>query len=183
MLQKETIQNDITAIERLICEPLDQHRNERKLNQDEMMVFVNLILTKDDDKIKSMYDDISQQSIVPKAIAARQKAVFNNNMLDEKCLIALTVITEGNIGKAIMYLYFCQWWAFKNGVDPLFFDFETEICQKIFPHGMFNDESMQKIWDATKVTDGRMSGNLIDYSICAGSFINNFNQSNLQSND
>lgn len=170
------------SIEELICKPLHEARMQRQLDPEEMEVIMILLAAKDD-KIDELYQEIKKNSIIPEALERRQLGCFGNRLLDKKTILAIVILTDGVIGEAIQYLYYIQWWSKENKVGLPWFDFETEFCQKIFPLGVFSQETLRQIWDDTKVTDDlqKESGphselwcgdNLIDYQACLSSILN-----------
>jgi hypothetical protein len=169
------------AVEELICKRLHQTGEKRSLTEEETKAFMVLIMA-ETEVINSIIQGLSESTIVPKALELRQSAVFKNHLIDARTIAAITLITEGNIGKSIVYLYYLQWWLKENNVEAPWFDFQTDFCQKIFPFGVFTNEAISKVWDETKVvddlrkasegpSDGWCGDNLIDYLVCTKSLI------------
>ena len=170
MLEEKDIKGDPTAIAVHLCEKMDGLRN-KKLEEDEMKILVSLLLGAKDEKVADgMFEDITAKSWALKAVSARQKAVFGNELVDKTTLIMLDVISKDNIGTMLMYLYYIQWKAFTKGWEKVTI---TTFCEELFPFGSISEENLHTLWDATKVKTERSLNNLIDYTFCTKSFNKN----------
>ena len=169
MLQLKDVENDPTAIENFICRLLDLHRNELPLEHDNSKVLITLIFAKSKPSIiEDIITDINKQSGIIKILQLRQEHIFKNKIVDDAVFIMLALITNGNPGQALMYLYFIQWFSFENKIDSFGID---EFCEKAFPMGVFKEETLGNIWRNTKVRTDYGSINLLDIKDCAASFM------------
>ena len=101
-----------------------------------------------------MIEEFSQKSIVIPALKKRQEVIFNNKLIDDKTFMFLLVLTAGNIGNSLMYLYYLQWYCATNNIKE--YSFENNFIN-IFPMGFFKEETLNHYWDVTKVrTDKRI---------------------------
>ena len=101
-----------------------------------------------------------------KMIEKRIDAYHTFTITDQRLLLILTAVAT-TPGKAVLYLWYIQYWCYRNNVREL--DLET-FSQSVFPHGFPSDESLQEIWEGQKVnkpdTDGTGARivNLVDYA-------------------
>jgi chorismate mutase len=170
MLLRSEVENDKSAIEKYICEPLDKIKTKR-LTDSESRIIIQLTLS-DDEIANKILDDLLKQpgGWGLKAAMKREELVFNNELLSSKVWVFLTLLTEANVGKLIMYLYYLQWKAFKLGMKKVTLN---NFCEQIFPWGTFDEKGFEKIWDDAKVE----GANLIDFPHCSLSFNQNSNKS------
>ena len=108
-----------------------------------------------------------EKPFLVKVMEKRIEHCFTFSTKDQRLLLFLAVVSE-RVGTAIMYLWYLQYWCFKNNVRELTLDI---FCQKVFPYGFPSNDTIETIWDAQKVKrDGMESDNLLDYA-SAGSSI------------
>ena len=93
-------------------------------------------------------------------IEKRIEHCFTFKIDDARLILFIAALSE-SAGTAVMYLWYLQWWCFRNSVEVIDLNI---FCQRIFPMGFFSKEDLQKVWDGQKVKrDGMASDNLVDY--------------------
>lgn len=103
----------------------------------------------------------SQKPFLMQVIEKRIKHCFTYSIKDEKLTFFLAIISE-RVGIAIVYLWYLQFWCFKNDVREITIDI---FCTQIFPKGFPHIDDIHGIWDAQKVArEGTSSDNLLDYA-------------------
>lgn len=97
---------------------------------------------------------------VAKVITLRVKKLHTYR-LSPKALFVISFLSK-SFGVGIMYIWYLQYWSFKNNVD--FID-DIMLFDNVFPNGFFSDKSLQVFWNAQKVkrTSVMSSDNLLDY--------------------
>lgn len=164
---KFSTKDDSTSIKRLFCTPMDKlqrHSMSRELSE----IMIALMFGGKSNEFKD-----SDKPWLYQLIEKRLKMCFNYT-LDEKTILFLCVLT-GSPGKAVMYLWYLQYWCYENfKTKHITFDM---FCKDIFPMGFFSDEDLNKLWDKQKISTlndkgERVGGsdNLLDY-LTAGSCI------------
>lgn len=167
MIDEKTLTENSVA--EYLCEVLDKHRNEQPLKDEDMKILLTLLMMPAGAADK-MFEEIIEKSWALKAVEARQKTIFGNELIDRKTLILIEFLCSDNIGMMLMHVYYLQWKAVQLGIDKIDLNI---FCERIFPFGTFKEKTLHKVWDDTKVRTERMTNNLIDYTFCTKSFNKN----------
>lgn len=143
----------------------------RELSKDEAKMLMVLLLQNEQQfdeyisnevkelrRIKQIYDFLLQ--------VLNKRAEMLGISLEPQVVYMLMVLTQGNVGQCLVYLYFIAWKAReKNLGDNI--SLQTWSMQ-IFPTGVISDYAMSAAWDAQKINaeafEGHLSSdNAIDY--------------------
>lgn len=131
------------------------HEGEREpMSESISEMFLKLMLI-NDDGIKAVHEKMMKQWSY-KAIVKRVKVSLTVK-IDKKVLIFICFLTEGTIGLMVLYVYYLQYWAFKNDVKKI--DFSI-LAERIFPNGFFTQTNLERAWELQKTS----RGNLIDFA-------------------
>jgi len=141
----------------------------RLLSDDEAKILALLIVQKDSD-FEEMLSEKSIQNQVDIYLFLKQVLTMRANKLGltlhAKVIYMLMVLTLGNVGKCLVYLYYMAWKVKKNGLSGTI-DIDT-FGMKLFPSGVISDHAMSSAWDAQKINADAFEGHLtsdnaIDY--------------------
>lgn len=101
-------------------------------------------------------------------IEKRVENCFTFKIKETKLILFLALVSESP-GKAILYLWYLQYWCYNKNIRELDLNI---FCQRIFPNGFFRDKDLKEIWDGQKVIRERAelgSDNLVDYNLAGKS--------------
>jgi hypothetical protein len=150
---------DSTAIEILFCEEFKKLK-QQPLSVDGMSLLISLCLNKD----SAVVIPEKEKPFLIKLIESRIKNCFTFTYKDIRFILFIAYLTESP-GKAVMFLWYIQYWAFKNNKREITLEL---LCSEIIPNGFYSDEDLNKLWGSQKVitpNDGGFdSDNLLDYS-------------------
>jgi hypothetical protein len=148
--------NNPKAIEIHVCEKMNSLKRFPMDNELGMTLAQLLLIPKNGMLLKE-----KEKPSLCKIIELRIEHCFTFKIQDDRLILFLAAISE-SAGTAIMYLWFIQWWCFRNSVYVIDLNI---FCQKIFPVGFFGKSDLQKVWDGQKVRREYLaSDNLVDYS-------------------
>ena len=137
--------------------------NIRPLTDDEAKLTIMLSTSCHEESSDIIFDTLVKKGAwILQAIEKRAEACLDVE-IDKGALVFVYGVAD-RIGIAIMYIYYMQWWAKKNGVKKI--DFRV-VAERIFPLGVFTEESLRKAWDSQKriMEPGETgSDNRIDYA-------------------
>lgn len=147
------------AVEKYFCVPLSKFIP-KQLTSEQAKLLIAISMC-DADKIDEFEEDFANVYWFYPAIAKRLRAYFGYTM-DVKAQMLLCTWCE-SIGDMVIYLTYLQYWCKKNNVKEIA---HTLLCEKVFPHGIFDRTFMSHVWDGQKVSSTISGGsdNLIDYS-------------------
>jgi len=149
----------------------NQHSPITEMDEDETLVFMNMILSKDPifdvdlndiDKENPIYEQFKPvfDEFVSKVFLKRLEVMTSLKM----SLGALIILSfhMPNPAVAIMHCFYLSYKLPANTLVTL-----KVISEKLFPWGMFSDKQLNDIWDAQKVSSSEFGGtdNMIDYPI------------------
>ena len=98
-------------------------------------------------------------------IERRVEHCFTFKFIDQRAILILCAWTK-TAGNAILYLWYIQGWCFKNNVREV--DLET-LSTRIFPRGIFSEDTLKSVWIKQKVRKNELEQNLIDYNVAGSS--------------
>ena len=152
-----SITNDPGAIEREICEKMEALPIEGMSNRlFNLLVYLHLI---NEDFNISKKDKQFLQLIIEKKLETTLTLKIN----DTRLILLLCELSK-TPGIAMLYLWYLQYWAFKNKMQELDL---IIFCQDIFNNGFFKQSDLDKIWDHQKlslpVVGDIRPDNLVDY--------------------
>lgn len=161
MLEKTIVKNG-NAIQEHVCIPIDKTQK-HPMDRETSEILVKLSLSGDVEIPEN------EKPFLYKVIEKRIKHCFNYTIKDPKLIIFLCYISE-RPGKAILYLWYLQYWSHLNNTKEIDL---TIFCTKIFPWGLVNDDDFHTIWDSQKVDRENMSSsdNLVDYASAGKSIL------------
>lgn len=144
------------SIEELVCNPM---REMKKTTMDDELfsLLLGLSTAKVDKRIPQ-----DEKPFIFQLIEKRILACFTFSISDDRAILVLCMVAVSP-GKAVMYLWYIQWWCFTNNVQEVDF---TTLCSRIFPNGFFCEEDLKTVWDNQKVkrpAGSMCSDNLLDY--------------------
>lgn len=162
------------AIELLVCEKMHRLPKNNTLSDESSKFLINLVYMENDPKHPlQKWEGFTEKVFLYELLKKRTEFCFTFKFKNPIALLFLV----GNIaspGQGILYLWYIQWWTFKNrDVEDNVIDLLT-LCEKIFPWGFFSEDDLHKIWDSQKVStklfnDNKGSDNLVDYSVAGNS--------------
>lgn len=149
--------NNSKAIEVHVCEKMDSLKRVPMDNDLSLTLAQLCLCPKNELNIPQ-----KEQPFLYRLIEKRVEHCFTFKIYDDRLIIFLAIICV-SAGGAVMYLWYIQWWCYKNNVTTVDLDV---FCERIFPMGFFSEDDLHKIWDGQKVKrDGMASDNLVDYSL------------------
>jgi hypothetical protein len=166
MLQKEvlTAGNIDTAIETYFCKPfakLQKHEMNEQLTQ----LTIDLCVMPPSFAIPE-----KKKPYLMQIIEKRIEYCFEYKITDQRLLLYIAAVAE-KAGTAIMYLWYLQYWCYKNDIWELDYDL---FCQRIFPMGFPCDADLEELWYSVKVQHPDLhSGNLLDVGAAGKSISKN----------
>lgn len=165
MIHKNDIKDN--SLEEVLMKQLDTVPKV-PLSEENMHALMLLTLNQSNEHaIEKIYDDLKKKSWQLQAIEKRVELLLTVE-IPKIILIWLTLVTDSNIGKMVVYTYYLQYWAKKNNITHITWN---NLHENIFPTGYFEEEGFLKAWDNQKIKkeNSEDSDNLIDYSLAAKS--------------
>lgn len=147
---------EANSLEEILLKPLDNHKTE-VLTELEARGYLGLCLMSEED-VDEAYDDLAKSIWSLKVWEKRVESALTIK-IHKKVLMFLSIRVLGNVGSGIMYIYYLQYWAKKNGNKRISLDI---LFSKVFPNGFFPKEEMHKLWDAQKIVGYNGTDNMID---------------------
>ena len=144
-----------SSLEESLLKPLDLlERYPMSREKTEILVKFNFA-TKE--AIAKIAEDFNNAMIVPVPKILRERV---DNCLtvdiDDKVLVFIAALTEGNIGQSIIYVYYIQYWAKKMNRRLVTFH---NFCIDIFPLSFFDMDEVRTLWYDQKYNGGNMIDN------------------------
>lgn len=148
-----------SAIEIHVCKKIGEAKKD-ELDKDSQKLLLQLLWLKKDGKQLEIPQN--EKPFLFQVIEKRVQACFDYKIKDHALILFLCSIAK-NPAVAVMYLWYFQYWANKNG-NRQEIDLNT-LCMEIFPMGFPSDENMQLIWGGQKIERMEMPfDNLVDYA-------------------
>lgn len=150
------------AVEKYICEPMHKLPKAEEMEVEDTKLLVGLLKASPNKKMAEI-----DKPFIFRMIEKRVNARLSVKITDHRLILFLCIICKTPC-KAVLYLYYIQYWALKNNTEEITLELFGE---KIFPFGFFKDKDLNTIWDAQKVKPNEYGGsdNLIDYPAAATS--------------
>lgn len=96
--------------------------------------------------VDELEEEVKKMSWAYSALIKRQSLLSIS--IDKAVSIFIVMMTQGNIGLSILYSYYLQYWAKKNGYSMVIWNLFT---MTIFPNGYPEEEELIKIMRKAKV--------------------------------
>lgn len=148
------------SLETILLIPFGEAEQIRMSSEMSEMFIKFLFISQDENQKGEVYQALLERSWVLRAMKKRIRHCLTIEV-DEGVQMFLLTLVDGNIGGAIMYLYYMQYWAKRNDVKLI--DFES--FSRMFPNGYPSDQSLAILWDSQKIG----SLNMIDNQLAAKS--------------
>jgi len=149
------------AIEIHFCEKLD--KCERiQMDDETASLLIKLLMCKGLTR-----DGIPKEEIpyIVRLMERRIEKIFTYT-IDFNLLLLMASLVNSP-GNAVMYMWFMQYWAFKNKKSHFTIDI---FCREMCSLGVFKQEDLSRLWDEQKVDCCcGLSDNLLDYSLAGES--------------
>lgn len=160
MLENSETENP-KAIETHLCEKMNSLKRVR-MDDDLAMTLAQLLLVPKN----KLEVPQKEKPFLYQLIEKRVEHCFTFRIDDDRLIIFIAALSV-SAGTAVMYLWYLQWWCFRNSVEVIDLNI---FCQKIFPMGFFSESDLQNIWDGQKVCREYLaSDNLVDYALAGES--------------
>ena len=146
--------NNPTEIEKNVSEKMAQLQTV-PMNEEMSGLLISLMFMKKDFEMPE-----DKKPFLYAVIEKRVEHCFTFKITDARLILLLAIVSV-NPGTAVMYLWYLQYWCFKNNVKEIDLDV---VCGRIFPMGFFKEKDLEEIWDEQKVKSDGGSDNLVDYA-------------------
>lgn len=152
MIKIEDI-NDPALIQREICQKMEALPT-HEMSPELFETYISVMLAKD------IVVPENEKFFLFKVIEQRLKYCFSYKIEEHRLILLLCAVAE-TTGQAIMYLWYLQYWCYKNNVKVLTADI---FSKQIFPLGFYAKEDLTKIWYDAKVKEKNSDRNLVDFA-------------------
>lgn len=158
MLDKKEIENP-RAIEENVCLKIKSLRT-FPMSENDTEILCMLLMSNNRNPVIPQ----EQKPFLYQLIEKRLEVVLKFKINDSRLILFLMQVTE-TPGKAVMMLWYLQWWCHTKNMTEL--DLDT-FCRDIFPMGFPSDEDLSKVWNEQKIIG---AGNLVDYTSAGQSIL------------
>jgi len=166
MLAYETTKEE-DAVEKYFCEPLSK-KKQFEMSKDLTDFFITFSTSTEE----NVDADKARKTVWQFQAIEKRMSVLLNYTADNRVKLFILILTDGTIGKIVMYLHYMQYLCKKHNVKHITWDI---FAMKFFPDGFFSDEDLHSVWDGQKVskTSATQSGtdNLLDYQTASKSIL------------
>lgn len=141
------------AIEKYVCLKI---QNGEKNKEEKIVSFCKFMKHK---ILPSDYDEVKSWPLF-QIIVTRLEYGFTFEIKDDFLIMLLVLIAE-TPGRAILYLWYLQYYCFTNKIKKIDLEY---FCDEIFCNGFPTNELLDRIWDEQKVNAEEFGrDNLVDY--------------------
>jgi hypothetical protein len=158
------------AVEKYFCEPLSKKETE-EMSKDLTDFFMTFATSTEE----NVDVEKARKTVWQFQALEKRMSLLLNFTADNRVKLFILVLTDGSIGKIIMYLYYMQHLCKKNNVKHITWEI---FGMQFFPYGFFSDEDLHSVWEGQKVSrtsaDGKIQAgtdNLLDYQTAAKSIL------------
>jgi len=150
------------------------NRNKVRLTDEQSKQMISILMASDE-KIDAVYNDFNQHFPMNGFFA--RCSIFPIKY-EKRLLVWLAVMThQFNIGGMILIGYYIQWFVHTEKEKSIILKNEleqgdltlTQVCERVFPFGVFSEELVHEFWDKQKVH--AHPDNLVDHSSAQLSFM------------
>lgn len=122
--------------------------NFRPLTEEESRFIVTVCLIDKSDPIAliEMYNEFRETTFITKILEKRIEA-FKLPKFEMSAILALTVLSTGNPGRAVLSLIETMEAYDKFFPEEINIDF---ICTNVYPFGIYTDEGFEQVWETRK---------------------------------
>lgn len=143
-MKKEDLKPD--SLEKVLLEPF-HNLKEAPLSIWKMIYFSSILKNSENRNVQA-YKSMLEENHVVKDIKERIEKTLSIT-IDLKTQICISALTDENIDRSMVYLFYLQYWAKKNNKRHI--NFLKDFCLEIFEKGFPSNEDIDLLWQKQKV--------------------------------